>query len=182
MGERSEGEWKMTKRLFLLVALQIALLLTIVGKYHYISAVGEVITLKTAPVDPRDLFYGDYVILNYEVSQIDRSTVKTDLREEREGPITVYVLLEKRNHPWYEAVGVYENRPAPSENQAVLRAKLSYFQPNMDTFSLTYGLERYYVEENTGRQWEERRDELSLVDVRVTDGGDAVIERLRSEK
>jgi uncharacterized membrane-anchored protein len=166
----------------LLVALQMALLLTIVGKYHYIAGAGEEITLKTAPVDPRDLFYGDYVTLNYEISRIARSSVQTDLSEERYGPFPVYVLVEKRSHPWYEAVGVYEKKPVPRDNQAVLRAKLHYFSPKEETLYLTYGLERYYVPENTGRQWEERREELTLVDVRVTGSGDAVIDELRAEK
>jgi uncharacterized membrane-anchored protein len=47
---------------------------------------------------------------------------------------------------------------------------------------LSYGLERYYVPENTGREWEDRREELTLVDVRVTGSGEAVIDRLRMEK
>ncbi|MFY0543486.1 GDYXXLXY domain-containing protein [Brevibacillus sp. H7] len=172
----------MTKRLFLHVALQIVLLLTIVGKYHYIAGTGQLITLKTAPVDPRDLFYGDYVILNYEISQVERGSVKTDLREERNGPFTVYVLVEKRSHPWYEAAGVFENKPVPNENQAVLRAKLNDYDPKSEMLYLSYGLERYYVPENTGREWEDRREELTLVDVRVTGSGEAVIDRLRMEK
>jgi len=172
----------MTKRLILLVALQIALLLTIVGNYHYIAVAGQEITLKTAPVDPRDLFYGDYVILNYEISQIERRSVQTDLSAERYGPFPVYVLVEKRNHPWHEAVGVYVKKPEPGPNQAVLRAKLDFFSPQEETMYLTYGLERYYVPENTGRQWEDRREQLNVVDVKVTANGSAVIEELRTEK
>lgn len=172
----------MTKRLFWLVALQIVLLLTIAGKYYYISGTGETITLKTAPVDPRDLFYGDYVILQYEISEIDRRSVQTDITGERHRTVNVYVLVEKRGHPWYDAVGVYEKKPVPGANQAVLRAKLHEFSPKEETLYLTYGLERYYVPENTGHEWEERREELTLVDVRVTDSGDAVLEELRAEK
>ncbi|MEQ8611292.1 MAG: GDYXXLXY domain-containing protein, partial [Parvibaculum sp.] len=29
-----------------------------------------VVTLETAPVDPRDIFRGDYVILNYAISSL----------------------------------------------------------------------------------------------------------------
>ena len=31
---------------------------------------GDVVTLRTAPVDPRDIFRGDYVILNYDISRL----------------------------------------------------------------------------------------------------------------
>jgi len=30
----------------------------------------DVVTLKTAPIDPRDIFRGYYVILSYEISQL----------------------------------------------------------------------------------------------------------------
>jgi uncharacterized membrane-anchored protein len=169
----------MNKRLVFLILLQMFLLLSIVGKYHYIAATGTVVTLKTEPVDPRDLFYGDYVILHYDISEIERDAVDTDLKEERQGPFPVYVLVEKKQNPWYEAVGVYERKPEPKPNQAVLRAKLYSFFPKQDSFYLKYGIERYYVPENAGRAIEQRRDQLNLVDVRVSASGDAVIERLR---
>jgi uncharacterized membrane-anchored protein len=169
----------MTKRLVFLILLQMVLLLSIVGKYHYIAANGTVVTLKTAPIDPHDLFHGDYVILHYDISEIRRDEVDTDLREERYGPFPVYVLVEKKQHPWHEAVGVYQRKPDPKPNQAVLRAKMYSFSPKQDAFYLNYGIERYYVSENAGRDFEERRDQLSLVDLRVSTSGEAVIERLR---
>ena len=34
---------------------------------------------KTRPVDPRDLFRGDYVILNYEISNVNLEDVPSDI-------------------------------------------------------------------------------------------------------
>jgi uncharacterized membrane-anchored protein len=163
-------------RLVWIIALQIVLLLSIVGKYHYIAASGQTITLKTAPVDPRDLFQGDYVRLHYEISEIDTRSVRNDLRE-NESDLDVYVLLERKANPWHEAVGVFRERPLPRENQAVLRGRLLYVDEKSRMVSIDYGLGRYYVPENTGREWEQKTD--LLVDLKVTDSGEAIIERLR---
>src|SRR5262245_14089672 len=44
-----------------LVAMMVGPLMTL--------ATGEAILLRAAPVDPRDIFRGDYVTLSYEISQ-----------------------------------------------------------------------------------------------------------------
>lgn len=172
----------MKKRLFLIVALQIFLLLSVVAKYNYIAATGSVVTLKTAPVDPRDLFYGDYVVLNFEISEIELNQVQHDLKGELHD-VTVYVLVEKKQNPWYEAVGVFQKRPTITANQAVLRAKLGYYSDstNFEDIHLKYGVENYSVPENTGKEIEEQREALTLVDLRVLGNGEAIIDKLRFE-
>lgn len=166
----------MKKRLIALIALQIILLLTIVGKYYYIAASGTLVTLKTAPVDPTDLFYGDYVILNYEISQIKVSAVQ-HVFASGNNVTDVYVVLEKKGKPYYEATGVFQKKPVLKANQVMMKARVTYYLPDEDSLRLEYGIERYYVQENTGQKYEQNRN-LSLVDIRVAKSGDAVIEKL----
>jgi uncharacterized membrane-anchored protein len=45
-----------------------------IGYRHYWIETGEKIMLRVEPVDPRDLFRGDYVSLSYEISSLDRSS------------------------------------------------------------------------------------------------------------
>ncbi len=60
-----------TRRLFIVViALQIVFLLGIVGYRESILALGRTAVLQTVPVDPRDLFRGEFVVLRYEISTI----------------------------------------------------------------------------------------------------------------
>lgn len=168
----------MNRRLLLIIVLQIALLLTIVGKYQYILLTGQVIALKTAPVDPVDPFYGDYVVLNYEIARIDGTRVSHDVTgadDQKE----VYVVLEKKANPWFEAVGVYRQKPAVQPNQVVLKGTLrNYDESGSKEMRLDYGIGRYYVTENTGREIEARRNQLSMVEARVSGSGDAVISQL----
>lgn len=37
---------------------------------------GETVRLKVIPVDPRDLFRGDYVVLGYDFSQLDHAAIR----------------------------------------------------------------------------------------------------------
>lgn len=165
----------MNKRLLLIIVLQIALLLTIVGKYQYVALTGQTVLLKTAPVDPVDPFYGDYVVLNYEAARIASSTVPHDVTQDDQNR-QVYVILQQKANPWYEAVGVYRSLPTLAAGQVALQGTLRYY--DSEGMSIGYGIERYYVPENTGHEIEAQRDRLTMVEVRVSSGGDAVISRL----
>ena len=64
----------------LISAIIVSLLMTLVLGYMVESRAtilknGMEIRLKTAPVDPRDLLRGDYVILNYDISSFPTSKV-----------------------------------------------------------------------------------------------------------
>ena len=75
------------------VLLQVALLVGIIAYRQYWVATGEKILLRTAPVDPRDIFRGDYVSLRYDISTLDLDGlgVKGSFKSNE----TVYVILEK---------------------------------------------------------------------------------------
>ncbi len=57
------------------VLLQVALLVGIIAYRQYWVATGEKILLRTAPVDPRDIFRGDYISLRYDISTLDLDDV-----------------------------------------------------------------------------------------------------------
>ena len=50
----------------LIVVLQLASLGAMIAKRVHLLNTGKKILLKCEPIDPRSLFSGDYVILNYE--------------------------------------------------------------------------------------------------------------------
>ncbi|MFY8038090.1 MAG: GDYXXLXY domain-containing protein [Bosea sp. (in: a-proteobacteria)] len=52
---------------------------------------GATIRLATVPVDPRDLFRGDYVVLNYEISTINLTRIGAAADLRRDEPIQVGV-------------------------------------------------------------------------------------------
>ncbi|NWF94440.1 MAG: GDYXXLXY domain-containing protein [Syntrophaceae bacterium] len=100
----------MRSKFILLVLLQVAVLSGIIAYRQYWVATGERILLKTAPVDPRDLFRGDYVNLRYDISTIDLEKLGVKERfQERE---RVYVVLERNPDSTFDATSVSRVLPA----------------------------------------------------------------------
>ena len=59
------------KRLFIaVIAIQVVFLLGLVGYRETILTLGRTAVLQTVPIDPRDLFKGEYVTLRYEIGTL----------------------------------------------------------------------------------------------------------------
>ena len=155
---------KRSYKVVLIILLQIIFLSGMIGFKYYTLHFGTPILLKASTVDPRDVFRGEYVRLRYELSSAKNfDPGKQPLRDE-----TVYVVLEKGEKYW-DAVGVYIDKPQLNNNQVLMKGKLNYG-------SIQYGIETYYVEEGKGREIE-RKNNMDVM-VRVDRFGNAVIERI----
>jgi uncharacterized membrane-anchored protein len=135
-----------------LVAAQVLFVLGVAAAGYATGALGQSIWLRTAPVDPRDLLYGDYVRLNYSISQLPGHLWHGAQLPRRQQ--AAYVLLEPRNGS-YEAVGVYSEKPETQPNQAILRGSVQDVWRR--GLRLRYGLERYYVPEDMSREIQKRQ-------------------------
>ncbi|TGE21445.1 hypothetical protein E5K00_14255 [Hymenobacter aquaticus] len=129
----------------LAVAAQMLFILAVAGAGYATTALGRTITLRTTPVDPRDLLYGDYLRLNYTISQVQPALWRGP--EPPQKHQAVYVLLQPTNGA-YEAAGVYATEPPAAPDQAVLRGWVT--DSWRQGIRLRYNLERYYVPENSG--------------------------------
>lgn len=156
------------------VFLQVLFLCGLAASYYAIDVYGEEIVLETAPIDPRDIFYGDYVILNYEISTMARDQVEGNW-EDAKGSI-IYVVLQPQADGVYALKQAYLNdKPEQSQNEIVLRGKVAYVYG--DELRVNYGLERYYVPEGTGKEIEEQREGMK-VKVQVAPWGNAKVSEL----
>ena len=128
-----------------LVVLQVLVVGSMARSRETILQRGDQITLETAPVDPRDLFRGDYVVLAYEISTIDTSEVPWNAS----GPVVgqpVFVVLEEGDGYGRPVEVIY---PA-SGDADFIRGEVRAVHGT--TVSLDYGIEEYFVHEGTG--WE----------------------------
>lgn len=90
---------KRTKYLILACLVPVVILLGMTVTPLYTLYNGDEITLQTVPVDPSDVFRGDYVALQYEAEQVPIDLVDKGIKDKWEkeyNPIQVYVTLEKR--------------------------------------------------------------------------------------
>lgn len=92
-----------------LVLLQVLLLVGIAGYRQWWAATGTRVVLRTEPVDPRDLFRGDYVRLAYGITNLDLD--QFGMREDFRHNDPIYVLLEREADGTYRPASLSKSEP-----------------------------------------------------------------------
>jgi len=150
------------RRVALVVVLQTLALLAMVGLKQYTLSTGVPVVLKTEPIDPRSLFSGDYVRLNYAISQLALERLAGDDAFERGD--TAYVLVRQGDEYW-EPVSVHGRMPDAPAGQVAIKGRVEYVNEFMwqgagrpavpgKTIAVKYGIENYFVPEGEGRALE----------------------------
>lgn len=147
--------------IYITVSLQALFLIGMASAFYLMDVFGEEIKLQTVPIDPQDPFYGDYLILDYEVESITRREWKID--EELSYGETVYLTLTKGANDMYQIKEVNKNKPNSKENQVVLSAKYEMFDTFDNRYHVNMGLGRYYIEDNTGEMYEDSGELLVTI-------------------
>jgi uncharacterized membrane-anchored protein len=161
-------------RFYALVLFQLLLLVGLIGYKQWTLYAGERILLQTLPVDPRDLFRGDYVILSYKVSSPERWHWQESPYRKGE---TVYVTLRRQGR-FHETELV--SKSPPEEGKLFLRGRVR--QSTSQNLTVEYGIESYFVPEGKGRELERQAGRGLSVEVAVDQRGRAVIRGVRVER
>jgi uncharacterized membrane-anchored protein len=133
----------------LAIAAQVVFILLVAAAGYAVSEYGRTVTLRTSPVDPHDLLSGEYVSLNYDISQVPRRLWRGEANPRRRRP--VYVELQPNATGEYVAVAVYPEEPAalPAGHELMRGWIANAWRQGLQ---LRYGLERYYVPEGAAQQ------------------------------
>lgn len=164
------------QKIFLLIgAFWIVLIGGFIGIKEFTLQTGNDILLKTVPVDPRDLFRGDYVILRYEISTIDTNAYASLNASSLKVDDKVYVALDIDN----EKIGTISeiNREVPTKGIFIKGTIKSIYGNNL---IIEYGLESYFVPEGKGGEIERNRGNI-FTKAAVDKFGNAVIKSLMME-
>jgi uncharacterized membrane-anchored protein len=154
-------------RLAGLAAAQMLVLLGIAALAWATAGQGQVVRLRTRPLDPRDVLYGDYVRLNYAISDLAPGLwrgpgARPDFSRADQ---KVFVRLVPAGAAW-AATGIYGSRPAAgASTEAILPATVEGQWAG--TVHLRYGLERMYLPEGTGLRLEAAARDTTGLLVRV---------------
>lgn len=161
------------KQFLLIMVVPGIVILGFVGVKLYTVYAGEEILLKVAPVDPRDMFRGDYIALTYEISQISLATVPSDSAFSS-GEI-IYAVLSKKEKYWTVDF-VSHTRPSLGENQVFMKGRVRAVHGQY--VRVEWGIESYFVAEGEGPTIERMRNaELSVIVV-VDNTGSSVLKQL----
>ena len=164
----------------------VALAQTAVLAYMVIDRVtllrsGREITLPIVPVDPRDLFKGEYVRLSYAANAVHAKLLDGPQPAENSA---FYVVLEKQPDGAWQAVKLSRAMPQESSpDRIVLKARSRYAWPETVTDSsivmVRYGIESYFVPEGQGKKLEDLAREKKLATLVAVDArGNAAIKGL----
>lgn len=150
----------------------------IAGRIALLSAADE-ITLKTVPVDPRDMFRGDYVVLRYAITQVALSDLPypADIAENDR----LLAVIVPNGDDWSVASLSRETPQTVPSGGYVLQARVASVWGAIvsRTARLEFGIESYFVPEGTGKRLEDlvREKALSVI-VAVDDQGRSAIKGL----
>jgi len=163
--------------LFGAVVFQVLVLLSMIISHAIPLATGDTILLRVIPVDPRDLFRGDYVILSYgEMSRMMPKEIGAqNYNNWREyAGRTVYVSLVPDDD------GKHWN---PTEASLNRPARGRFICGRIDSWNrIEFGIESYFVEEGKGRDIERAiRDKKVSAEVALTADGKAALKGLNIE-
>lgn len=161
------------KKTFLLaVAVPLLILLAMTIKPQVTVLFGQEIVLETKAYDPTDLFRGDYVALNFAITDIPKS--KVDLPIDKIYNKNLFVSL-KQEGKYYVVDHVRETKP---KQGIYLKGKFReiYNEFNRaDNFRVDYSLDKYFVEQGSGKELEQESFKGGLVGTVKVLGGYGVL-------
>jgi len=149
-------------------------------KNEYTLINGRDVYLKTIPIDPRDLFMGDYVILNYEIKQMPH---QYRYRFYQNKPIWVELDIKKDNIAQIEKI--HETKPTKglflkgNVDDCYMKNRRHY--RDLVCNSIKYEIENYFVKEGTGRKLEKDLQNGALVKVSIDKFGNAKIKDFKTK-
>ncbi|MET0432154.1 MAG: GDYXXLXY domain-containing protein [Hyphomicrobium sp.] len=141
--------------------LQSGALFSTVYERHRLLQSGREVTLAVRPIDPRDIFRGDYVTLGYDIGRLTKSGTESD--PDFVGFVrgaNVFITLSPKPEGGWIQTDVASTYPANvSPGNIVLKGTvLSTWTPPDSaetTANIRYGIEQYFVPEGTGRVLEQ---------------------------
>ncbi len=166
------------------VVLQVLVLVYMAGEREGIVRNGKTIFLRTAPVDPRDHFRGDYVRLDYEISHVPTNLITGAFLQgigdtgRKERP--AYVALRQGEAGLASLVGLSDQPPSSG---LFLRGRVKGYWAG-PICPVTYGLEAFFTQQEKAKAMEmlRMRDGVQVpleMEVAVSSKGVGVIKGYR---
>jgi uncharacterized membrane-anchored protein len=158
------------KGLIFVAFLQVSIL---IGEYVVAEIpiwTGKEITIKTLPIDPRSMFRGQYVRLNYYISHIDgvKLTKKGNFRH---GEV-IYTSLKKGDDGHYAYSGISFKKP---KEGIFLKGRLGQkrHEDEINYYHIKYGIEALFLPKEKAIAMEKDLAKSGIAVLRVSESGKA---------
>lgn len=166
----------------LLVLLQLGVLTFMISYQKHLLKTGTSILLECEPIDPRSLFSGDYVILNYKIhnlSQCIKSKECASLKPEEisdfEKGDTIYLALQtKEKNPFAQVVSYSKNfKKLKLKYPIIIKSIVTSWR----TYRVSIGANHYYVPQFEGKKIEKEMKNVSA-EVVISKNGKSALKKL----
>jgi uncharacterized membrane-anchored protein len=136
-------------KLFLIIGIfWIVLFGGFIGYSEYTRQAGTEILLRTRPVDPRDLFRGDYVILRYDISEFATYGLKYQASDfDPKDKIYVLLNISPQRIATLSDIDIQKPSTGVFLQGTVVSSSKGWLQ-------VEYGIESYFVPEGRGKEIE----------------------------
>lgn len=168
--------------IIVVVVLQATALAAVVLQRETVLQDGDLVFMRTLPVDPRDLLRGDYVRLGYEVANIPADRVRAEEFKEMQKPERRVYLTYSTD---FRNVMIPEKLTfARPEGEKYIRG-LTVKNWRSDAIGVRFGVEKYFVQQGKGwpMQRGQRLDGVRIpLEMEVAIGRDSGITVLKGHR
>lgn len=153
--------------IYFVILFQVLVLGGMFAKAFYPMMVGTPIKLKVLPIDPRDLFRGNYVNLQYDFSQMNLDSLKHNLDSATLSTLTygdelfIELALDD-NKEFYKTVGVWTKAEKKSNPKNVLikgtreKDTFSFWSKNYNYIRVSAGVESFFTKKDNALDLEDK--------------------------
>ncbi len=165
---RSDRSLFKQKKFLIIMIFWILIVGLVIAFNENILRNGEEVYLKSTPVDPIDLFRGDYMNLRYEISGMDPDIVSIpeDLLTDEAIGKDIYLRLHVDDKGVASPIAVLKN---PPKQGLFIKGKIKSVDPY--NLGVDYGIESYFIPERTGNAW----PRITEVKIAIDDKGNSRI-------
>ena len=137
---QAKSKMKQSRRLVVGLAVLLGIACTFILYLSWPLLTGTTVILKTQPIDPFDVFRGQYMTINYEISRLD-------LPSEAKDGDAIYVSLKEGDDKIWHADKVRLSKP---ESGVFIKGTAKHSWRGL---SVEYGIEQYFFERNAEVPW-----------------------------
>lgn len=151
------------------IAAQLLVLVYMAATREMIFHTGQQIYLRTAPIDPRDPFRGDFVRLCYDINTVHENKFQGETPADifKEGDV-FYTVLKPGPNDIFQVDYLSEDKPSDKvfiKGRLTRRWQFNCSNSFSHTFNLKYGIEQYFVQQGKGKEMEARLGDRNSIQI-----------------
>ena len=132
---------------------------------------GTLMLLKVAPVDPRSIMQGDYMILRYVLANQVRSAIKLKNPDNDQSVLNGQIVVSLTPAAVAQFIRIHDKNIPLAANEHLLNFRKRYLQ-------IRFAAEAWFFQEGHAADFGHAR----YGEIRVSDNGEAVLTGMRNDK